>query len=47
MLPPGLFPPPTTVQRWFYRWRDSGLWQTINHHLLLQAREIEVQEASP
>lgn len=24
MLPPGLFPPVTTVQRWFYRFRDTG-----------------------
>ena len=30
MLPPG-FPPTTTVQRYFYAWRDSGVWQTINH----------------
>lgn len=33
MLPP-VFPPATTVQRYFYAWRDSGLWQTINHYLL-------------
>jgi transposase len=33
MLPPGLFPPATTVQRWFYRFRDTGLWRAINHRL--------------
>jgi len=46
MLPPG-FPPATTVQRWFYLWRDSGLWGTINHHLLMAARQAEGREASP
>jgi transposase len=25
MLPPDLFPPMTTVQHYFYRWRDTGL----------------------
>tara|TARA_R110002020_G_scaffold53338_3_gene149269 strand:- start:757 stop:1212 length:456 start_codon:yes stop_codon:yes gene_type:complete len=42
MLPPSLFPPMTTVQHYFYVWRDSGLWQTINHTLLMAAREAEV-----
>ncbi len=37
MLPSG-FPPATTVQRWFYRWRDDGTWQRINHYLLQDAR---------
>jgi putative transposase len=39
MLPPGLFPPMTTVQHYFYRWRDAGLWSSINHTLLMVARE--------
>ena len=47
MLPPSLFPPMTTVQHYFYAWRDSGLWQTINHTLLMAAREAEGREASP
>jgi len=47
MLPPSLFPPMTTVQHYFYAWRDSGLWQTINHALLMAAREAEGREASP
>ena len=34
MPPPG-FPPMTTVQRYFHAWRDSGLWQAINHDLLM------------
>jgi transposase len=41
------FPPPWTVQRYFYDWRDGGIWPTINHHLVLAARELEGREASP
>ena len=37
MLPLG-FPPMTTVQRYFYAWRDSGLWQRINGILLVGLR---------
>jgi transposase len=29
MLPPGIFPPYKTVQRYFCAWRDSGLFETI------------------
>jgi transposase len=46
MLPPG-FPPATTVQRYFYDWRDSGLWRTINHHLLMEIRTAGGREATP
>lgn len=46
MLPKD-FPPFTTVQRYFYPWRDSGLWQTINQTLVMLAREAEGREASP
>ena len=46
MLPKG-FPPYTTVQGYFYDWRDSGLWARINHHLIMVARELEGREASP
>jgi putative transposase len=46
MLPPG-FPPATTVQRYFYAWRDSGVLQTINHYLLMDVRVAEGREASP
>lgn len=37
----------STVQRYFYAWRDSGPWQTINHLLVMAARQIEGREASP
>ncbi len=44
---PNDFPPPSTVQRYFYDWCDSGLLWTINHHLVMAARELEGREASP
>jgi transposase len=46
-LLPREFPPHTTVQRYFYAWRDNGLWQTINHVLLMDVREAAGREASP
>ena len=46
MLPPG-FPPASTVQRWFYSWRDDGTWQRINHYLLQDAPIAQGSEASP
>ena len=47
MLPPGLFPPVSTVRRWFYLWRDNGLWQSLNHCLLMEAREAAGRDALP
>ena len=49
---PKEFPPYSTVQGYFYRWRDEGRWATINHHLAtrgvaMTAREAEGREASP
>ena len=44
---PKEFPPFSTVQRFFYRWRDAGLWQTINHALVMRVREASGREASP
>jgi transposase len=44
---PNDFPPPSTVQRYFYDWRSSGLLEGINHHLVMAARELEGREASP
>lgn len=41
------FPPFTTVQSYFYEWRATGLWGRINHHLVMEARELEGREASP
>ena len=46
-LLPKDFPPYTTVQRYFYAWRDNGVWQTINHVLLMDVREAAGREASP
>lgn len=46
MLPKD-FPPFTTVQYYFYQWRDDGTWLSINHALVMQARELEGREASP
>ena len=44
---PGDFPPVTTVQRYFYAWRDCGLWSTINHLLLMDCRDAVGRIASP
>ena len=46
MMPPG-FPPATTVQHYFYRWRDDGTWQRINHYLIQDARVAQGNEGSP
>ena len=44
---PNDFPPPSTVQRYFYDWQASGLPWTINRHLVMEARELEGREAGP
>jgi len=44
---PDSFPPPSTVYRWFARFRDNGTWETINHYLLMRDRERAGREASP
>jgi transposase len=46
MLPKD-FPPMSTVQPYFYAWRNSGLWTTINHLLLMSLRVAAGREASP
>ena len=46
-LLPTEFPPYTTVQRFFYGWRDDGTWRRVNHHRLMAAREALGREASP
>src|SRR5580765_5640469 len=38
-LLPREFPPVSTVQGYFYRWRDDGTWERINHALIMAARE--------
>ena len=40
-------PPWRTVYRWFAEWRDTGLFQRINHALVMADRERAGREASP
>ena len=44
---PNDFPPFTTVQGYFYDWRDNGLFENINFELPVQAREAAGREPSP
>ena len=46
-LLPREFPPRGTVYRWFARWRDTGLFETLNHLLVMADRERIGREASP
>lgn len=46
MLPKN-FPPPSTAQRYFYDWRDNGVWSRVNLDLIIEARELEWRDASP
>ncbi len=46
MLPKD-FPPYSTVQSYFYEWRATGMWLRINHHLVMETRELEGKEVSP
>ncbi len=41
------FPPYSTVQRYFYDWRDSGLLETMRFMLAMETRELEGRQASP
>ena len=36
---PREFPLRSTVQRYFYAWHSDGTLRTLNHHLLMAARE--------
>ena len=40
-------PPASTVYGWFLRFRHEGVFETINHHLVMQDRERVGREASP
>jgi transposase len=44
---PNDFPPRSTIQRYFYDWRDSAVLHQINHALVMAAREAEGRDASP
>lgn len=46
-LLPNDLPPKSTVFRWFALWRDTGLFETINHGLVMADRERAGREASP
>ena len=46
-LLPREFPPRTTVYRWFALWRDTGLFETLNHLLVMADRERAGREVSP
>lgn len=46
-LLPKCFPPVSTVRRYFYAWRDTGLFEAINTVLVMNLREVEGREASP
>jgi transposase len=41
------FPPYSTVQGYFYAWSRSQLLASINHRLVMAAREAQGREASP
>ena len=46
-LLPSDLPPRSTVFGWFSQWRDIGLFETINHLLVMADRERIGREASP
>ena len=46
-LLPKCFAPVSTMRRYFYAWRDTGLFDAINMVLVMNLREIEGREASP
>jgi transposase len=46
MLPKD-FPPFSTVQKYFYHWRDLRLLEKISHHLLFEAREATGRSPQP
>src|SRR5712672_3083676 len=41
------FPPRSTVQGYFYRWRDDGTWHWINRDLVRLARKAVGRRATP
>jgi putative transposase len=46
-LLPDSFPPWRTVYRWFARLRDEGVWESLNHRLVMLDRERVGRAASP
>ncbi len=41
------FPPRSTVQGYFYRWRADGTWHRINDELVIRARKADHRNARP
>lgn len=41
------FPPRSTVQGYFYRWRDDGTWRWVNARLVTQARQALSRNTVP
>jgi putative transposase len=41
------FPPCSTVQYYFYAWRDSGLWKRINDALVRRMRRRQGRKPTP
>jgi transposase len=46
-LLPDSFPPWRTVYRWFVRLRDGGVFEAINHHLVMLDRKRRVGTPLP
>ncbi len=46
-LLPERFPPRQTSYRWFVRFRDDGLWESVNHRLVMLDRERVGRQSSP
>jgi transposase len=44
---PACFPPRQTVYGWFAAFRDAGVWEALNHALVMLDRERVGREASP
>lgn len=44
---PDCFPPRQTVYGWFSVWRDRGVFEALNHRLVMLDRERTGREASP
>src|SRR6266536_2867700 len=44
---PREFPPCSTVQGYFYRWRDDGTWHRINARLVARARHKQGRNPTP
>jgi transposase len=44
---PADFPPRSTVQGYFYRWRDDGTWRWLNAQLVMQARQALGRKVEP